>query len=80
MLTIESYNKMRAKNVAFTGLGDVVGGKLWFCIRSVSDIGIIGFNTKNECERYIKDNFQGDIKKTLLSELKERKGRAYVSL
>ena len=63
--------------VAYVGLGDVVGGKMWFCVNKTKGMNMVWFWTKKECEKYIRDSFSGDDKKYLLKKLSERKGRAY---
>ena len=62
------------KGIAYTGLCDVWGGKMWFCV-SPGKAESVYFSTKRECERFIKNSFSGDDRKFLLNKLKERKGR-----
>ncbi len=63
------------KGVAYTGLCDVWGGKMWFCITHKSDETRY-FWTKKECEKFIRCSFSGSDKKHMLSKLKNRHGRA----
>jgi len=63
------------KGIAYVGLCDVWGGKMWFCV-SPEKTECSHFWTKKECEKYIRDNFSGSDKKYLLNKLRERKGRA----
>lgn len=63
------------KGTAYTGLCDVWGGKMWFCVTPDGQ-DRNHFWTKKECEKYIRSTFQGNDKKHLLSTLKARKGRA----
>lgn len=62
------------KGIAYTGLCDVVGGKMWFCVSPEMESQY--FWRKKECEKYIRDNFSGSDKKYLLGKLRERQGRA----
>lgn len=64
------------KGIAYVGLGDVWGGKMWFCVTPDGKDSNI-FWTKKECEKYIRSTFNGNDKKYLLSALKESKGRAF---
>lgn len=61
--------------IAYTGLGDVVGGKMWFCIERENTTESCWFWTKKECLDYIRKTFSGDTKKYLLRQLDAIKGR-----
>lgn len=78
MLTIDEYNRMKSNSISFVGLGDVVGGKLWYCISHQDTYEVTWFGRKTQCERYIRMHFDGQLKKALLSDLKKFKGRAFV--
>ncbi len=62
------------KDVAYTGLCDVWGGKMWFCITQSNETR--QFWTKKECEKFIRCFFSDSDKKYLLSKLKSCHGRA----
>ena len=63
------------KGIAYTGLCDVWGGKMWFCVAPGKNESEY-FSTKKECEQFIRKSFSGNDRKFLLNKLKERKGRA----
>jgi hypothetical protein len=65
------------KTIAFAGLGDVVGGRLWYCVEPTFR-ETVWFGTKKECEAYIRKNFTGHIKKEILGQLWSVKGRAII--
>lgn len=64
------------KGVAYTGLCDAWGGKMWFCIEPGKAESAY-FSTKKECGQFIRKSFTGNDRKFLLGKLKERKGRAF---
>lgn len=63
------------KGIAYTGLCDVWGGKMWFCISPSG--GNVYFWKKKECSSYIRRTYKGDTKAYLLKKLRERQGRAF---
>lgn len=64
------------QGIAYTGLRDVWGGKMWFCVTPDGESSCY-FWTKKECEEYIRGAYHGKDKKFLLTELRARNGRAY---
>lgn len=61
------------KEVAHVGLCDGAEGKMWFCVcPENSEIDML-FGTKKECEKYIRQTFSGEEKKSLLERLKNTK-------
>lgn len=64
------------KGVAYVGLLDVVGGKMWFCHDPNHQCSAV-FWTKKECEGFIRDTFDKEDRKQLLARLKSVKGRAF---
>lgn len=66
------------KGIAYVGLCDVTGGKMWHCITSVSNHTPIYFCYKRDVVKYINNNFEGEDKKYLIAQLNSFKGqRAY---
>lgn len=66
------------KGNAYVGLCDVIGGKCWHCITSVSDNTPVYFCYKRDVVKYINNNFEGEDKKFLIGQLNSFKGqRAY---
>ena len=63
------------KGIAYVGLCDVWGGKMWFCV-SPSGEGVY-FATKKECANYIRGVYGGEVRAHLLSDLKKKRGRAH---
>lgn len=61
---------------SYTGLCDVVGGKMWFCISPEGTKSVLRFWTKKECEDFIRASFNDSVKRTLLASLRTTKGRA----
>ena len=64
------------QGIAYTGLCDVWGGKMWFCVTPDGNDRNY-FWTKRDCEKYIRKGFSGEMKTKLLSALRARKGRAF---
>lgn len=64
------------KGIAYVGLLDVVGGKMWFCHDPNRQCSAV-FWTKKECEQFIRKTFSGEDKRQLLKRLKDVKGRAF---
>lgn len=63
----------------FTGIGDVVGGRLWFYPNpNDCQSGLVRFHAKKECENYIRKNFPKPAKAQLLKQLAGTKGRAVI--
>lgn len=62
---------------AYAGLTDVAGGKMWHCISGDGN-GTLYFSYKRECTKYIKDNFKGEDRKFLISQLNRHNGRAVI--
>ena len=69
---------METIKITFAGLGDVVGGRLWFCVDPYCFSRKVWFYTKKECEFYIRNTFTGNTKKNLLNQLAKAKGRAKI--
>ena len=63
------------KCIAYVGLCDVVGGRMWFCV-SPGNRETEYFWTKKECEKFVRDSFSGRDRKYLLAKLRECKGKA----
>lgn len=68
------------KGIAYVGLADVVGGKMWFCITSISDMTSVYFSYKREVVKYINNNFEGEDKKYLIGMLNAYKGQKAFNL
>lgn len=64
------------KGVAYVGLLDVVGGKMWFCHDPNRQRSAV-FWTKKECREFIRQTFSGEDRKRLLAKLQDCKGRAF---
>ena len=58
------------------GLSDVFGGQMWFCLKNGIGNSVVYFCNKKTCEKYIRENFQGELKRSMLKELRETHGRA----
>ena len=63
------------ENKSFAGIVDVVGGRMWKI--SVPVVESEWFCTKAEARKYIRENFSGIEKESLLKQLAEEKSRAY---
>ena len=44
------------KGIAYVGLCDVVGGRMWFCVSPVKKESEY-FWTKKKCEKFVRDSF-----------------------
>lgn len=68
------------EGIAYVGLRDVVGGKMWFCVEHENTNQVIVFRTKKECGDYARKMFSRGVKKHLLRQLDAIKGRrAYIN-
>lgn len=65
------------KGIAYVGLGDVVGGKMWF-VWNPQVRYCEWYHTKKECGVRVHQLYVGDVKKNLLAKLKSIKGRAFI--
>lgn len=63
------------KGITYVGLCEVAGGKMWHCIKSVSDHSEVLFSHKREVVKYINNNFEGEERKYLISQLGALKGK-----
>ena len=63
------------EGIAYAGLRDVWGGKMWFCIKSEEDHESEVFWTKKECIDYVRKNFKKETKRYLLNQLYSYKNR-----
>ncbi len=78
MLTIDRYEYMTAKGYKYVGLGDVEGGKLWFCVANRYTNEMVWFERKKGCEKHIRQNFGGRLRNAMLNDLRNTKGRAWI--
>ena len=65
------------EGIAYAGLCDVVGGKMWFCITSENDFSKMVFWRKKECIEYVRNTFPKDSARHLLNQLYAEKRRAF---
>lgn len=49
---------------------------MWFCLKNGIGNSVVYFWSKKTCEKYIRENFQGELKRSMLKELRETHGRA----
>lgn len=62
--------------VAPCGIGDVFGGRMWFCVKPDNPREVARFCTKRECEQYIRKEHHSDHH--LLKVLRNTHGRAFI--
>lgn len=58
------------------GIGDVFGGRMWFCVKPDAPREVAYFSTKRECEQYIRKEHNSDS--YLLNVLRNTHGRAFI--
>lgn len=76
---IQALRKVDAKASGFlyVGLGDVFGGKMWF-VWNPQERYCEWYHTKKECATRIRQLYEGDEKKRLLTKLQCCKGKAFI--
>jgi hypothetical protein len=62
--------------IAQCGISDVVGGRMWFCVKPDNPRKVERFYTKRECEAYIRKEHNSNP--YLLKELRNTHGRAFI--
>lgn len=76
---IRTLKKVDAQMSGFSyvGLGDVFGGKMWFVWNR--QVGYCEwYHTKKECAARVRQLYEGDEKKKLLSKLQDCKDKAFI--
>ena len=58
------------------GIGDVFGGRMWFCVKPDNTREVARFCTKRECEQSIRKEHHSDP--YLLKVLRNTHGRAFI--
>lgn len=66
---------IRARWKTYVGLREVAGGKMWHCIKSVSDHSEVLFSHKREVVKYINNNFEAEERNYLINLLGTLKGK-----
>ena len=58
------------------GIGDVFGGRMWFCVKPNNPHEVVYFDTKQKCEQYIRKYHNSDPH--LLKVLRNTHGRSII--